>query len=289
MACIWPVTGFGAEGIRLAPALSIYADENTSPMKEPEGVACRAGQIVVADTANGRLLRYSLAEETLSGGQVISTPQLQYPVRVSFGAQGDIFVLDGKTRKILRLKASGEVLGPVEPKGLPSGTAVMTKSFALDSSDRLYLLDPFGHRVLLLAPDGSYQGEIPLPGEGGFFSSIAIGPKGSVYLLDSVNATVFAATREAGEFSPLSGSLEEYLNFPTYITVDRRGLLYVVDQNGSGLVMLDKNGNFKGRQLTMGWKPGLVYYPAQICLTDNDELVVADRSNSRVQLYKINR
>ena len=35
----------------------------------------------------------------------------------------------------------------------------------------------------------------------------------------------------------------------------------------------------------MGWGEGLVYYPAQLCVTDKDELFVADRYNNRVQAF----
>jgi hypothetical protein len=81
--------------------------------------------------------------------------------------------------------------------------------------------------------------------------------------------------------------LREYLDFPTSITTDNRGTIFIVDQNGSGIVLLGADGSFVGRQLTMGWNEGLLYYPSQMCINEKGEVFVADRGNSRVQIFTL--
>ena len=74
---------------------------------------------------------------------------------------------------------------------------------------------------LVLNPEGKYQKQIPFPKDFGFFSNLSV---------------------------------------DTSITTDIRGTIYIVDGNGSGIVVLGKDGSFVGRQLSMGWNEGLFYY-----------------------------
>jgi hypothetical protein len=100
---------------------------------------------------------------------------------------------------------------------------------------------------------------------------------------------VFSASKGADRFLPLTKSLREYLNFPTNMTTDNRGIIYIIDENGSGIVILGQDGSYLGRQLSMGWNEGLLYYPAQMSITDKGEAFVADRGNSRIQIFTVIR
>jgi hypothetical protein len=100
---------------------------------------------------------------------------------------------------------------------------------------------------------------------------------------------VFSAAKDLKSFSPLTKSLREYLNFPTSITTDNRGTIFIVDQNGGGIVILGKDGSFVGRQLSMGWNEGLLYYPAQMSINEKGEAFIADRGNSRIQIFTVIR
>ncbi len=69
------------------------------------------------------------------------------------------------------------------------------------------------------------------------------------------------------------------------LTTDNRGAIYIVDENGGGIVMLGRDGSFMGRQLSMGWNEGLLYYPSQMSINEKGEVFIADRGNSRVQIF----
>jgi hypothetical protein len=73
------------------------------------------------------------------------------------------------------------------------------------------------------------------------------------------------------------------------LTTDNRGTIYIVDENGGGIVILGVDGTFVGRQLTMGWTEGLLYYPSQICINGKGEVFIADRGNSRVQIFMLTK
>ncbi|MFB3885107.1 MAG: NHL repeat-containing protein [Thermodesulfobacteriota bacterium] len=288
LGLLFPLSAFGAEPIRLRYVRAVYFDDKGGAMKQPEGVACNEkGLLIVGDTGNGRLLQYSYQEKSLKDGREIRVPQLPCPIRIQVNSKGEIFALDGKERRIIRLSAEGEYKGYVNPEGVPSPSSFVPRSFKIDSKDNFYILDIFGARVILISPDGKYQRHVDFPKDYGFFSDLQVDLKGSIFLVDSVKHRVFSAGKEAKEFSALTQNLRGYLNFPTAMTSDNRGMIYLVDENGGGIVILGQDGSFLGRQLSMGWNEGLLYYPSQICINDKGDVFVADRGNSRVQIFSV--
>lgn len=280
-----PAKSFSAEGVKLRHAASIYTDAIGGIIRQPEGVACSDKSLfIIADTGNGRLLRYGFQGGTVKPGTEIKVPELSYPVRVAMNSKGDIFVLDGKKRRILRLSPEGVFKGYLDPPEMPSA-AMVPKSFTIDHDDNIYVLDVFSERVLILDPGGKYQKQVAFPKEYGFMSDIAVDRKGTIYLIDSVQAAVAVAAKGSPGFTPLTKSLREFMDFPAGITLDSRGTILITDRNGGGIVVLGQDGAFHGRQLRRGRTEGLVNYPSQLCINDKGEIFIADSGNNRVQIF----
>ncbi len=275
-----------AESLRLRQLAPIYVDGKGQGIRQPEGVACRGSSLVVADTGNGRLLRYTIAGDAWTPAGEIVLPQLPYPIRLDLNSKGEILALDGSSRKVARVAPSGEFLGYVAPPG-DVGGAFVPRSVRVDRGDNVYLLDVSSARVLVLDPSGKLVREIAFPKEYGFFSDLAVDAGGNVLLLDSVGKRVFKAAKDAPAAAPLSGSLKEEAYFPASLAVDRQGTILLVDQNGDGVVILGPDGAFRGRRLSMGWKAGFLRSPAQICVTENGTAFIADRGNNRVDAFLI--
>jgi len=281
-----PLQSFSAESVKFRHVLSIYLDEKGSGMKQPEGVAWDGKSLLmVADTGNGRLLQFTVQDRTVKGGKEIKIAQLLYPIGVEVNSKGEIFALDGRQRRIIRLSPEGEYKGYLQPEGIPSPSAFVPKSFKIDSRDNIYILDIFSARVLVLAPDGKYQRHVEFPKDFGFFSDLVIDFRGNILLIDCIKKMVFSEQKDFRGFSPLTKSLREYLNFPTSILADNKGTIYIVDENGGGIVILGQDGSYLGRQLTMGWNEGMLYYPSQMRTNEKGEVFIADRGNSRVQIF----
>jgi len=281
---------FSAETVKLRYLQSVYFDEKGGGLKQPEGVACNEKSLlVVGDTGNDRLVRYSFQEKSLKVGTEIKIPQLSNPIRIQINSKGEIFALDGKRRRVVKLTPEGAFKGYVDPEGVPSPSTYVPRSFKIDRNNSIYILDIFSARVLVLNSEGKYQKQISFPKEYGFFSDLCVDSKGTLFLIDCVKAMVFSAAKDSNSFSPLTKSLREYLDFPTSITTDNRGTIYLVDENGSGIVLLGADGSFVGRQLTMGWNEGLLYFPSQMCVNEKGEVFIADRGNSRVQIFTLTK
>lgn len=283
-----PMMSLGAAAVKFKHMLSVYSDDKGGSIKHPEGVACGERSVfIVADTGNGRLLRFTFQDGTLGDRAEIKVPQLSNPLRVQINSKGEIYSLDGKRRRIVRLSPEGEFKGYLEPRGLPAPVSYIPKSLIIDNKDNIYILDVFSGRVLVLNPEGRYQKHVTFPEDYGFFCDLSVDVQGTIYLIDGPQAMVFSATKASRRFSPLTKSLKEYASFPTSLTVDSRGQIYVVDQHGSGIVILGQDGSFQGRQLSMGWKEGLLSYPSQLCINERGEIFIADRNNNRIQIFTV--
>lgn len=287
----------GAESVILKYRKTLYFSGNPDEVQKddkkklvklnaPEGVGCDdRGAVVVADTGNGRLVLFRNADGQWSSGVEVKVPELPYPTRAQIDSKGNIVVLDRKTRKLVRLNSNGVVINAIEFKGLPDKTSVVPASFKLDRSDNLCVLDVGGQRVLVADPTGNVTRSIPLPGGHTDFTDVAVDGSGMLYAVDSAEDAVWSANGKATSFAPLGKSLKDYMNFASYITTNNKGTLLVVDQNGHGVVLLGSDGSYLGRQLTMGWSDGYLYYPGQLCITSNGTAAIADRGNNRVEIF----
>ncbi len=285
-ALLVPSLSWGA--MRLKYETSVYSDAEGIGMNRPEGVACSGNSFVVADTGNSRLLRYSYENQTVSAVATIEASGLTYPIRAQISSKGDIYVLDGKKLRIARFGADGTFKGFLDLTGVPAPGKVVPRSFKIGpEGDLLYVLDVFGGRVLVVDGEGAYQRHIPFPPEYGFFSDLAVNRVGDVLLLDSVKGVVYSTSGEAGGFSPLAENLKERVRFPANIAIHRRGTIFIVDQHGGTILLMGQDGSIQGEYLGPGWKESLLNYPAQICFDGNDNLFIADRNNSRVQILEV--
>ncbi len=264
---------------------SLYDDEKGNGLNLPEGVACGSDRLVVADTGNGRLILYTVQEGAPKGGTPIKIPQLLYPVRVKITSKGDILVLDERQRKIVRLAADGTFQRYVEPSGVPSPGMIVPTAMELDQSDAIFVLDIAGNRVLVLDNDGKYQRQIPLPADAGFPGGMAVDPKGTVFVIDSVNAVVYSNAKDPAVLSPITASMKNEMKFGAAAAVDSNGMLYIVDEHGGGITVVAPDGTLRGRQLSFGYQEGFLRYPAQLCFDAAHNLFIADRENSRIEEF----
>ncbi len=280
-----PLHSSGAEAVKLKYKLSIYADEKGNGLKQPEGIACREGRVVAADSGNGRLVLFMNDGGELKGGTEVKIPQIVYPVRAKIAPNGDILVLDERQRKIARLSQQGAFKQYVEPSGLPAQTLVVPAGIDVDGSGALYLLDIVAGRVLVLDKDGKYQRQADFPKEYGFITDLAVDSRGTIFITDGVTATVYSNAKDPAVFSPLSKALKEDIKFASNISVDNNGTLYISDRNGGGIAVLGQDGSLRSRQLSLGWKEGMVRYPSQTCIDKDGDLIIADRANNRIQVF----
>jgi len=289
MAALTPGKCLSVEVLKFRHETSIYADAKELGLKQPEGVACNAASdLIVADTGNARLLRYTFRDKAV-GPEVreIKVPQLPYPMQVKLNSKDEIFVFDGKLRRIVRLTAAGKFSGYIDPPGLSPAAGQTPKRFHIDQNDNIYVLDIFSKQVIMMDSQGKLIKTIKFPTDDAYFSDLTVDARGHILLLDSINARVFSAAGQTATFAPLTENMKAYMRFPTSLTTDARGRIYLVDRNGGKIIILAQDGSYLARLSARGWKGGLLRYPAQMCLNADSEIFVADTNNNRVQIFSI--
>lgn len=285
------LTGPGAaraESGRLEYESALWADAKEKPLRGPEGVACPdSGSVVVADTANGRLVLYrSTKAGALEPGVELKLAQLTAPRRVHVDRKGNVLALDGRTRRIVKVGPEGAFAGYVGYEGAPAPAAVVPVAFDLDAADHLYVLDAAGREVLEVVADKVVR-RVALPKlPRAAFTDVAVDAGGVVHVVESVQAQVWSAEKGAAAFTARSKPLKDHVSFPGGL-VAAKGKLYVVDRAGAGVVTLGGDGAYQGRQLALGASAGLVAYPGQLCITAAGKAYLADSGNDRVQVFGV--
>ena len=137
-----------AAGANLTWSSSGYGDDKQVRLKSPLGVACNdAGAVVVADTGNGRLVRFDLKDGVLIAGAELKFAK-GTPAMAQLTRSGEPLVFDRRGRRVVRLAKDGS-LAFVDPLDGPDGAGLSVTAFRLDAADGVYLLESSPPRVRL--------------------------------------------------------------------------------------------------------------------------------------------
>ncbi len=174
---------------------------------------------------------------------------------------------------------------------------------ATDSRDRLFVFNRGDHPVMVFDPDGTF---LSAWGEGVFARAhgITIGPDDSVYCTDDLDHTVRKFTPEgrllltlgtSGKPSETGATSIDYRTirhaglpfyFPTNVALSPAGEIYVTDGYGNARVhKFSPTGKLLFSWGAPGNGPGQFKVPHGIAVDRHGTVFVADRENSRIQIF----
>ena len=180
---------------------------------------------------------------------------------------------------------------------------VEVTAVATDSCDRVYVFNRGEHPVAIFNPDGEF---ISSWGEGLFARAhgMTIGPDDTVYCVDDLDHTVKKFSPDgrllltlgiSGRFSDTGATSVDYrniqragppFNFPTNLAVSPGGDLYVADGYGNARIhRFSADGTLLMSWGEPGEGPGQFHVPHGIAIDQDGTVYVADRENSRIQLF----
>lgn len=176
-------------------------------------------------------------------------------------------------------------------------------AIAIDSKDRVFVFNRGEHPVIIFDRDGSFIGSW---GEGQFARphGITIGPDDSVYCTDDLDHTVKKFTPDgkllftlgtSGKPSDTGATSIDYRTikhssdpfyFPTNMALSPDGEIYVADGYGNARIhKFSAEGNLMLSWGSPGSGPGQFHVPHGIAVNREGVVFVADRENSRIQLF----
>jgi DNA-binding beta-propeller fold protein YncE len=159
----------------------------------------------------------------------------------------------------------------------------------LDGAGNLYAVDARAKRVVVFSPD-----LVPVKAYGGSDTlkhPVDVGVNdelGRVYVSDSKANAVHVFSKEEGKllFSFGSPGSEDGQFFkPSYIWVDREGLVYVTDFLNFRAQGFDADGEFLFKVGSIGTNPGQFSKPKGVAVDSEGHIYVADSAFGNVQIF----
>ena len=163
----------------------------------------------------------------------------------------------------------------------------------VDAQDRVFVYNRSDHPMIVLDKDGNV---IDHWGEGHFGSAhhLTVGPDGSVYTTDVGDHTVRKWSAE-GELlmtlgvpnEPAEAMSGDPFNRPTDVEVANDGTLYIADGYGNARIHhYTASGELLDSWGEPGEGPGQFRIPHSVCQDNTGQIYVADRENSRIQIFR---
>lgn len=189
---------------------------------------------------------------------------------------------------------------------LPEGWSfVEVAGVATDSKDRVYAFNRGEHPMIVFDSDGNF---LDAWGEGIFTNAhgLYIGPDDRVYAVDNFDHTVRIFTTDGkllqtlgAENQPSDTGFEPGksavqfgggpFNRVTNLALDSNGDMFIADGYGNARVhKFDGKGGYEFSWGEPGRGPGEFRLPHAIAVDGDDRIYVADRENSRIQVFKSN-
>ncbi len=177
-------------------------------------------------------------------------------VGVAADSAGNVLVFNRGEHPLIVFDRQGNFL-----RSWGEGVFVRPHGITIGPDDAVFCVDDFDHTVRKYAPDGKLL--------------FMIGESGKSSDTGARTVDYRTITHAAGPF-----------NFPTNLAVAPDGQLYVSDGYGNARVhRFSADGQFIGSWGEPGSAPGQFHVPHGIAVDANGTVFVADRENSRLQLF----
>jgi cysteine-rich repeat protein len=249
-------------------------DASRAEVSGPYGVAIDPlGRLVISDTFDQRVRRVELDNtiDTIAGdgtasyfgdGGPATAAELQFPVGLSFDAQGALYIADTINQRIRRIGTSGTITTVAgtgdtgfSGDGGPATAAVLANPFgvAVDALGQIAIADTSNERVRRVDATGTIgtvagNGAFGFGGDGGAATSavlgnpfgVAVDTMGRIYVADTFDArirrveldgtiTTVAGTGQYGFSGDGGPATRAQLAKPDGVAIDASGQVYIAD------------------------------------------------------------
>ncbi len=244
---------------KLAEALLGVTSKDAKILVKPYGIhADSNGRVYVADSATGRVTVFdSKAKDVLIMGQK-GQGRMNKAMGVVAGKDGRVYVTDLSAKRVVVIDSKGKFLKALGGKDVlanPVGIALDEKR------GRIYVADSYAHQIVAFNPDGKVLfsiGRKNAPGK------LAAGSKDQAW-----NRGI-----KEGEF-----------RFPTNVTVDNEGKIYVIDALNFRVQVFNSQGEYLSSFGKLGDGFGQFARPKGVAVDSQGHVYVTDAGFNNVQIF----
>src|SRR5918912_1295252 len=214
--------------------------------------------------------------------------QLMKPYGIAVAKDGRVFVTDTAARRVFVFDPNARTVTFIGDNG--PGKIAKPVGVAVDDNGMVFVADATLKRVFGYGADGHMAIAIGHDGELQNPSGLAIDRAArQLYVADAKKHQVLCYSSADGSFVRAigkRGTEAGEFNFPTNLSVDRQGRLYVADTSFNNFQIFDADGNILLFVGNTGNGPGEFLLPAGLFVDDEDRIYVADQGNARVQVFQ---
>jgi len=296
----FPETSLQAPGTQL-PRLSSLPERVTDMSKggkgngkgqldSPTGIAVDAnGNVLVADTGNGRIEKFSPTGAFLSsiGTKGGGHGQFGDPNGIAIDGTGNIYVAEASNHRVQKLAPDGTFVA--EWKG-PEPGFYGPRRIAIGPDDSVYVVDQGHSRIAKLSSDGRALSVWGSKGNGdGKFddpTSVAVDPTTTkVYVADPRNKRIQIFDKDGKFLSKWSvPEWGEAVGFEDLVIDSQRGRLYASSAHINTLFVFDLNGTRLGSLTPKA--PDKLEGPSALALFDR-KLYVLNMAGNRISVMEL--
>jgi len=247
----------------------------------PTGIAVDPnGNILVADTGNGRIEKFSP-----TGIFITSIQAFEAPSGIAVDRAGNIYVAEiGSKHRVQKLGPDGTFIAKWAP-GLYG-----PRKIAIGRDDSIYVVDSGDNRIVKLSPAGQVLASWGSEGRGdGQFrgvSSVAVDPSSNrVYVADPMNSRIQVFDSNGKFLSKWSvPQWGEAVGFEDVVIDSQAGRLYASSTHLNAVFIFDLNGTRLGS--LMPKPPDKLEGPSALALFDR-KLYVLNMTSNRVSVIEL--
>jgi len=282
-----PATGVCGQKTRIKHLYSITGSEETGPLGLIGSVFFdeNKGRLYVTDSSNHRILAYDsdfkFVSEFSGGGGLDS------PTSLVKDSRGRFFVAQPTTGQVLVIDMVEKRMVPVDFSAVPQANAFSPGNMAVDSQDRLYVVDKANERIVVFGPELNFEKQIRVnSGQG--LSDVDVDGAGRVYALNTLDGSIQVFDHDGKRLGGFGkkGSARDAFQFPVSLAIDGKGRIFVVDQHKSAILVFDKRGEFLYVFSQLGWREGRLHFPSHVFVNHAGKIFVVDRQNARVSVFE---
>src|SRR5918912_1625219 len=213
--------------------------------------------------------------------------QLMKPYGIAVAKDGRVFVTDTAARRVFVFDPNARTVTFIGDNG--PGKIAKPVGVAVDDNGMVFVADATLKRVFGYGADGRMTIAIGHDGELQNPSGLAIDrARRQLYVADAKKHQVLCYSSADGSFIRAigkRGTEKGEFNFPTNLSGDRRGQLYVADTLNFRVQVFDASGAFVKSIGTQGDSPGHLNRAKGVGVDSDGHIYVADTSFNNFQIF----